>query len=418
MRKPPNKDIVIREDKMTKSLFPLPAGWKYTTLSQIVVPERGITYGIVQPGTHSEGGIPLIRAGDIQNGRIITDELKLVDPAIEASYSRSRLQGEETLLTLVGNVGQSALVPDELIGANVARAVAVIPVLPEPGSRWVNYCLKTPHVQRLMEIWCNTTVQHTLNLKDVDLLPIPIAPMRVREAIVDILGALDDKIELNRKMNRTLEAMAQAFYKHWFVDFGPFQDGGFVESELGEIPVGWEVTRWGLLSTLQYGKRLTGYDGGVGSYPVYGTNGQIGWHTEPLCDYPSVIIGRKGAYRGVEFSDRPFYVIDTAFYLEPRVEINPRWAYYTISRYSINDMDSGSAIPSTSRDDFHRIPVVYPPIEIQKHFSATLAPLWDTQRINTDESRYLTQTRDYLLPKLLSGEIEAGAAEEAVEDAV
>lgn len=125
----------------------------------------------------------------------------------------------------------------------------------------------------------------------------------------------------------------------------------------------WKSYSWGELATLEYGKGLRGYQDAEGAYIVYGTNGPIGRHTEYLFNQPSVIIGRKGAYRGVHFADKPFYVIDTAFYLKPKsgVEIDPKWAYYEILTYDINGMDSGSAIPSTSRDDFYRLPVKVPP---------------------------------------------------------
>src|SRR6202035_4247893 len=100
----------------------------------------------------------------------------------------------------------------------------------------------------------------------------------------------------------------------------------------------------------------------------YGTNGQIGWHTEPLCDHPGIVIGRKGAYRGVHYSSQPFFVIDTAYYVEPRREMELRWAYYEMLELDINSMDSGSAIPSTSREDFYALPVIVPPAAIQKKF--------------------------------------------------
>ena len=166
-----------------------------------------------------------------------------------------------------------------------------------------------------------------------------------QRAIAHILGTLDDKIELNRRMNETLEAMARALFKSWFVDFDPVRakaqgrDPGlpkhiadlfpdhFEDSQLGEIPAGWEVTSWDSLVTLEYGKGLTGYDGESGKYPVYGTNGRIGSHSTPLCNHAGIIIGRKGAYRGVHYCSTPFYVIDTAFYVEPRINIDLRWAY-------------------------------------------------------------------------------------------
>ena len=100
-----------------------------------------------------------------------------------------------------------------------------------------------------------------------------------------------------------------------------------------------------------------------GKYPVYGTNGQIGTTDKFLCPFPSVIIGRKGAYRGIHYSSTPFFVIDTAFYLKPKIEeLDLKFAYYQLLTQDINYMDSGSAIPSTSREDFYALYVQLPPI--------------------------------------------------------
>lgn len=129
----------------------------------------------------------------------------------------------------------------------------------------------------------------------------------------------------------------------------------------------WREHRWGEIATLEYGKGLRNYENGTGPYPVYGTNGLIGKHIEPLCFHPGVIIGRKGAYRGVHYSNKPFFVIDTAFYLEPKANIDLKWAYYELLTQDINSMDSGSAIPSTSRNAFYNLPVKVPPSRAESH---------------------------------------------------
>jgi type I restriction enzyme S subunit len=122
----------------------------------------------------------------------------------------------------------------------------------------------------------------------------------------------------------------------------------------------WLHTTWGKVATLDYGKAIRDYQNTNGEYPVYGTNGPIGWHHTALCRTPGVIVGRKGTYRGIHYSDRPFFVIDTAFFVNPKVDMDLRWAYYCLLTYDINGMDSGSAIPSTSRDEFYKLPVLLP----------------------------------------------------------
>lgn len=144
----------------------------------------------------------------------------------------------------------------------------------------------------------------------------------------------------------------------------------------------WQKCRWGDIATLQYGKALRGYENADGDYPVYGTNGPVGWHTTPLCTHPGVIIGRKGAYRGVHYSSTPFYVIDTAFYLEPKQALDTRWAYYELLTHDINHLDSGSAIPSTSRADFYAMPVHVPPLRKQRAIADVLGALDDKIKLN------------------------------------
>ena len=150
----------------------------------------------------------------------------------------------------------------------------------------------------------------------------------------------------------------------------------------------WREAAWGELATLEYGKSLRGYKTSTGPYRVYGTNGQIGWHSESLCTDPSVIIGRKGAYRGVHYSPDSFFVIDTAFYLKPKVKIDTRWGYYQLLTIDINGMDSGSAIPSTSREDFYGLTVMVPPLPEQRAIAHILGTLDDKIELN----RRLNQT--------------------------
>jgi type I restriction enzyme S subunit len=135
----------------------------------------------------------------------------------------------------------------------------------------------------------------------------------------------------------------------------------------------WRLFKWGDLASLEYGKGLRTYRENKGSVPVYGPNGHIGLHDESLCNSEGVIIGRKGAYRGVHYSPVPFYVIDTAFYLKPKVnDLHVRFAYYKLLTYDINSMDSGSAIPSTSRPEFYNLEVNLPPFEEQQVIAETL----------------------------------------------
>jgi type I restriction enzyme S subunit len=106
----------------------------------------------------------------------------------------------------------------------------------------------------------------------------------------------------------------------------------------------WPSRTWGDIATLEYGRALRAYDSATAGFRVFGTNGPIGFHEVSLTSEPTVVIGRKGAYRGVHLSLEPCWVIDTAFYLVPKETIDIRWAYYQLLTQDINRLDSGSAI--------------------------------------------------------------------------
>jgi type I restriction enzyme S subunit len=136
--------------------------------------------------------------------------------------------------------------------------------------------------------------------------------------------------------------------------------------DVGVFPKDWDMKQcyWGNICTLKYGKALRNYSdqpSEAKNIRVFGTNGPIGWTKEPLCSDAGIIIGRKGAYRGVHFSPEPFFVIDTAYYLLLQTEeIDLKWAYYKLLTVDINRMDVGAAIPTTNRDEFHGLPLAYP----------------------------------------------------------
>lgn len=150
--------------------------------------------------------------------------------------------------------------------------------------------------------------------------------------------------------------------------------------------------QWGDLITLEYGKPIKDKESVDGPIPVYGTNGQIGTsHLKPLCEHPSFILGRKGAYRGVHYSDTPFSVIDTAFYAQSISDkVDLKWAYYKFLTYDINRMDSGSAIPSTDRYEIYSINVDLPDLATQRKVVSVLELLdnkiQDNNKINDNKS--------------------------------
>ena len=151
----------------------------------------------------------------------------------------------------------------------------------------------------------------------------------------------------------------------------------------------WRASTWGEEISLEYGRALRSHGLGQGRYRVFGANGPIGWTSEPLAPGPGVILGRKGAYRGVAFSREPFFVIDTAYYVVPRNDLDMRWLYYAIKHYKLGEVDDGSPIPSTTRAAVYMLDVDVPPLEEQRAIARILSTLDDKIELNRKMSATL-----------------------------
>ena len=156
-------------------------------------------------------------------------------------------------------------------------------------------------------------------------------------------------------------------------------------------PFGWERSTWGEEISLEYGKSLKDYSDATSGFRVFGTNGPIGWTDKPIAAGPGVILGRKGAYRGVHFSPNPFFVIDTAYYVVPKTELDMHWLYYAMIHYQLGQIDDGSPIPSTTRAAVYPREIVVPPLDEQHNISRALGALDDKIEQNRRTAQALEQ---------------------------
>ncbi len=187
----------------TSGLPGLPEGWCWATVDQVTAGNRTSAYGVLKPGPEVLGGIPLVRVGNIQNG-MVSGPLKRIAPEVASRYGRTRLRGGELLITLVGAIGRTAVVPSDLSGANTARAVGVVPVSPMLDPRWTELWFRSP-LQRLQMIGkAHEVARKTLNLEDVRSATVALAPGCEQRAI---LLAVE---ETERGLTPTVEHMKES----------------------------------------------------------------------------------------------------------------------------------------------------------------------------------------------------------------
>jgi type I restriction enzyme S subunit len=202
------------------------------------------------------------------------------------------------------------------------------------------------------------------------------------------------------------------------VDFGPFQDGELEDSPIGAKPKNWDVAKLRDLIELAYGKALKAEDRKGGPYPVYGSSGVVGWHNEYIADGPGIIVGRKGNIGTVHLSHTGFYPIDTTYYVKSNLpDLNPvYYFYYLLQSLGLSHMNNDSAVPGLNRETVYNLDIVIPPNDLICEFDSKVEIFHMQINQNNSEIDQLSKVRDYLLPRLLSGEIEVREAEEQVEE--
>ncbi|MHC5820153.1 MAG: restriction endonuclease subunit S [Nostoc sp.] len=276
-----------------------------------------------------------------------------------------------------------------------------------------------------------------LNRNDLHLIKVKLPPLSEQKAIAHILGTLDDKIELNREMNQTLEAMARAIFKSWFVDFDPVrakmegrQPAGmdaataelfpdeFEESALGMIPKGWRIGKLDDLLILQRGFDLPASQRIPGNYPVIAASGASGTHAEYKVTGPGVTTGRSGLLGKVFFVHEDFWPLNTSLWVKEFKNSRPIHAYHLLSELKFETFNAGSAVPTLNRNHVHSLPEIIPPISIVEAFEDLVISMFRKCRANEKQSVTLTSIRDTLLPKLLSGEIRVKEAEKIAAKAM
>lgn len=188
--------------------------------------KRKIGYGIVQPGDSSALSIPVVKVNNLISGLSDTASLDKTTETISNKYTRTILQGGELLVSVVGTIGKTAIVPSSFAGCNIARAVAMIDIPDEILTLWVKYYIDSPQGQSYIMENLNTTVQPTLNIKDLENLPIPLCNQKHIERRVMVLKTIDDKIALNNRINHNLCASRVKTKRLFFVFRGAATNSG------------------------------------------------------------------------------------------------------------------------------------------------------------------------------------------------
>lgn len=317
----------------------------------------------------------------------------------------------------------------------VSTGFAVLRAKPRVNARFIYY-LSTCDViiDYLATVAEEKSAYPSVIPSDIAECVVPVPPESEQRAIAHILGTLDDRIELNRRMSATCEAMARAVFKDWFVDFGPTRakqegrDPGlpphltavFPDSlDADGKPEGWKARPVGDFAELRGGKQLEKKRiSTTGTIPVFGGAGIMGFTDEHNSDGFVISVGRVGAYCGQFFSHQgKAWINNNASLIHPLEGVSGEWLFQSLRHADIEVIKKGAAQPFVSNTDVANMPLIWPGENIVRRFTDIVAPLMLKIEQNNGEASTLSALRDTLLPKLISGEIRVKDAEKHVGEA-
>lgn len=421
--------------------------WQELPLGDLVA---DITVGHVGPmaSEYRDSGVPFLRSQNVKAGRIDLEDVKYVSPEFHGKLKNSSLSPGDVVVVRTGAPGTAAVVPQDLHPLNCADLVIIRPSN-HLHPRLISYVFNSTFGWSVVRAQLVGAVQQHFNVGSARRMLISVPPPREQEAIVTILGALDDKIELNRRTSETLEQMARALFKSWFIDFDPVRakaEGrvpfGVDEataahfprtlrhSDSGVIPEGWRVSGIHDVAVVEYGapyssRRFTTEDIGLpvirirdlaSQKPEIRTDEQ---HPREVRVQPGdIVVGMDGEFRAYVWCGDVAVLNQRLCRFSPKQRLDSAFVRLSIERplALVEGTEVATTVIHLGKSDIDGFRVLVPTRPVLDAFGETTAPLHFYAISSASQARSLLALRDALLPKLLSGELRIKDAERFVAD--
>lgn len=269
--------------------------------------------------------------------------------------------------------------------------------------------------------WVNNlsvgSTRGNINAQTFANCPITFPERKQQDLMVKILSSIDDKIELNNKINDNLEQIAKALYNYWFVQFdfpdnhgNPYKSQGgkmvWNEQIKSDIPKGWKIGKLGDVLILEYGKPLKKEDRTGTGFPVLGSNGIVGYHDLFLVKGPGIVVGRKGSAGEIVRVGQNFFPIDTTYYVIDKLNlISVDYHFQLLKCINLKSIESSSAVPGLNRNVAQSLMIIKPPDQLIRLYTEYIYKLYRKVDLNNQQNQELKSLRDWLLPMLMNGQI-------------
>lgn len=354
-----------------------------------------------------EAGRPVLNVRNVGLGDVRAEKLEYIDEETADRLAVHLLKKGDIIFGRKGAVERHAFINDEFVGALQGSDCIRLRLDPNAPlrSRFASFALRTAEHQVWMQSYCSHgATMASLNQDILRQIRLPDLSIDAQDAVIEVLGAMDDLIENNRRRVEVLEEMARAIYREWFVHFRypGHEDVPLVDSPLGPIPEGWAALTIGDVLELRYGKALKREDRRGGPVAVVSSAGVVGWHEEPLVEGPAIVVGRKGNVGSVTWVDGDAWPIDTAYFVASELPLR----YVAEQLRCTEFLNTHAAVPGLSREQAYSRPFLLPATALMEEFDSSSGTLAAEAKSLTEASQRLGNLRDLLLPKLITGQID------------
>ena len=419
--------------------------WRTVRLSEVA---SEVTVGFVgtMANEYGDSGIPFLRSLNVGRLKIDTYDIRYISQDFHSRISKSRLRPGDVVIVRTGKPGTCAVIPEELPDSNCSDLV-IVRCGAEILNRFLCYYVNSAASNHIAAHTVGAVQQH-FNVASAKTMEIPLPPLGEQKAIAHILGTLDDKIKLNRKTNETLEEIAKALFKSWFVDFDPvrakaegrptglpaeisdlFPDS-FEDSELGDIPSGWKVDSIYSVASVTYGAPFSSslFNGEGNGTPIARIRDLPGEspgvfttevHPKGILIAPGdIVVGMDGEFRAYLWGGEECWMNQRVCKFIPDKKGRTCFLRESIRKplMDVEMSETATTVIHLGKGDIDGFRVVVPTQEVLDIFSAATTPLSEEVVANKQQARVLANIRDALLPKLISGEIHIPDAEKMLEE--
>jgi type I restriction enzyme S subunit len=415
----------------------MPSDWTEETIGSFAVVKGGKRMPAGTALIPNKTSHPYLRIVDFRDGGIDKSGLMYVPEAVFPQIARYVITHHDVYISIVGTIGLVGQIPESLDGANLTEnAAKITSVHARVHPKFLAYFLRSQEGQHRISTKVVGSTQPKLALFRIEEIKVPVPPLIEQAEMLAVLGALDDKIALLRETNATLEAIAQALFKSWFVDFDPVRakaegrdpvgvppevadlfPSEFEDSELGEIPKGWKVGTLQDLLVLQRGFDLPAQARTPGKYPIIAASGPCGTHMEAMARGPGVVTGRSGVLGKVFLELEDYWPLNTTLWVKEFKAATPCYAYEVLKRLDFQSYNAGSAVPTLNRNHIHGLAYLVPNQGCMHAFEEIASLLHQRVRANDKQAASLVVLRDTLLPRLMSGKLRIPESQEAFDEA-